>query len=182
MKKTNPLSVSDIEGLCVTLRYWLKVPTDSCFPIIKLLNDLYYKGFINIQYMSDDDKIFEKDTPAKYNPIDNFIYIKESILEDLDNNKFSANFTLAHEFFHYIQHKLLGFNFEEVEKCLAFEDPEWQANEFAGQLLIPTKYVKNNYSVDYVAQKFKVSKICVLTRKLNYQKRQKIKYLYGVSV
>lgn len=76
--------------------------------------------------------MFEEDTPAKYNLIDNFIYVKISVLEEVEAKEYRANFTLAHEFFYYIQCQVLGFSFEEVDPCLHYVRAEWQADEFAG--------------------------------------------------
>ena len=47
------------------------------------------------------------------------------VLEELEKHEYRANFTLAHELFHYFQCQVLGFEFEEVENCPSFEDPEW---------------------------------------------------------
>ena len=39
-----------------------------------------------------------------------------------------------------MQAQVLNFKFEEVSEVKSFMDPEWQANEFAAQLLIPEEY------------------------------------------
>ena len=102
-----------------------------------------------------------------YNPVDNFIYVKESVLKELEEKEYRANFTLAHELFHFIQCKILGFEFEEVECCKSYEDVEWQANEFAAQLLIPEKYaLAQNYDVQFIMEKFEVSEIFANTRRI----------------
>ena len=36
--------------------------------------------------------MFEEDTPAKYNLIDNFIYVKISVLEEVEAKEYRANF------------------------------------------------------------------------------------------
>lgn len=177
MKKTNPLSISDIEKIAYIIRRIFKISNDEAFPIFDILEFFYEKGALTIQYLDNDDPIFEKDTPAKYNPIDNFIYLKTSVLEEIENCEYRSNFTLAHEFFHFIQFHVLKFEFEEVDKCLSYEDPEWQANEFAGQLLIPKTYLEAvDYDPKLIAEKFKVSEICAVTRRLKFKKRQETYY------
>ena len=121
--------------------------------------------------MDNNDALFADNIPAFYNSYDNFIYIKESVLEEYENKEYRSNFTLAHELFHFIQHKVLGFDFEEVDSCVTYCDPEWQANEFAGQLLIPEEFI--DLETEQLINKFHVSEYCVLTRKLKYKKRQK---------
>ena len=73
--------------------------------------------------------------------------------------------------FHFIQNIALRFEFEECDKCKYYEDVDWQANEFAGQLLIPTKYI--DLSENELQEMFHVSLECVLTRKTKAKKRQK---------
>lgn len=171
MKKTRPLKVSDIEYMANDFRRGLGIKPSSPFPILEVLEKLSCEGCFSIQYLEDNDPLFEENEQAKYSPIDNYIYIKESVLVELENGNYRANFTLAHEFFHYIQCKVLFFTFEEVEKCCCYEDAEWQANEFAAQILIPTRYIEKNVNSNILAEIFKVSISCVTTRKLYYQRR-----------
>ena len=141
MKKTNPLKIVEIENYANNLRRELDIPSNSPFPVLKVIEKFHNDGLLTIQYLEDDDPLFEEDTTAKYNPSENFIYVKESVLEELENHEYRANFTLAHELFHYFQCQVLGFEFEEVANCRSFEDSEWQADEFAAQLLVTTKYI-----------------------------------------
>ncbi|MGM9970912.1 MAG: ImmA/IrrE family metallo-endopeptidase [Anaeroplasmataceae bacterium] len=173
MKKTNPLKIVEIEMIANNLRREFGISLDSHFPILEIIEELHNNGLLTIQYMEDTDSIFEANTPAKYNPIDNFIYVKESVLEELENKEYRANFTLAHELFHYFECKVLGFSFEEVETCPSYCNPEWQANEFAGQLLIPTYFIEGNYETLLLAKKFHVTEECVLTRKLYFERRNR---------
>lgn len=175
MKKTNPLKIVEIENYANNLRKELGIPSNSFFPVLEVMEKFHVDGLLTIQYLEDDDSLFEDDTPAKYNPADNFIYVKESVLEELEKHEYRANFTLAHELFHYFQCQVLGFEFEEVENCPSFEDPEWQADEFAAPLLVPTKYVVGDCDTKLVAEMFNVSESCVVTRKLYYERRLKRK-------
>ena len=64
----------------------------------------------------------------------------------------------------YLQKHILRFDLEEVDERKTYEDPEWQANEFAGELLVPKKYL--DLSDEELVERFKVSLECVLTRKV----------------
>ena len=175
MKKTNPLKIVEIENYANNLRRELDIPSNSPFPVLDIIEEFHDDGLLTIQYLEDEHFIFEDDTPAKYNLADNFIYVKESVLEELENHEYRANFTLAHELFHYFQCQVLGFEFEEVENCPSFEDPEWQADEFAAQLLVSTKYIVGDCDTRLLAEIFNVSESCVVTRKLYYERRLKRK-------
>lgn len=172
MKKTNPISIKEIEIISSNLRNHFNIQEDSFFPILDIIQYLEDIDLLTIQIMDDDDEMFQCNDVAFYNAIDNFIYIKESVLEDYDNSDYRSNFTLAHELFHFLQYKILNFNVTEVEKCETYCDPEWQANEFAGQLLIPTKYI--DLEVEEIMKKFHVTEHCALTRKLKSIKRKKV--------
>ena len=124
--------------------------------------------------MEDNNPIFEHENEiAKYSPYDNFIYIKESTIGEYETGNYRSSFTLAHEFFHFLQYKILEFDFINVEQCKPFEDAEWQANEFAGQLLIPSVFL--DLKDEELSEKFHVSIECAATRKLYSQKRINLK-------
>ena len=174
MKKTNPLSIKKIEKIANNLRIKFGIPNFSAFQIFEIIEYFHLNGILTLQILDDNNQLFESNTPVKYNPIDNFIYIKESVLYELETNEYRSNFTLAHELFHFIQNKILNFHFEEVQSCPCYCNAEWQANEFAGQLLIPTECLKNNFDYKKIAETLQVSEECSLTRLLYYKKRLKI--------
>ena len=95
MRKTNPLKIVEIENIANKVRREFGVSLDSPFPILEVLEKLHYGGLLTIQYKEDDDPMFEENTPAKYNPIDNFIYVKISVLEEVETNEYRANFTFC---------------------------------------------------------------------------------------
>lgn len=171
MIKTSPLSVKTIEKIAKEVRESFNIKLDEAFPILDYLNHLFYKGELGIQIIDDDDLYLDKKTVALYNASDNFIYLKESVIEEVDNGIYRSNFTLAHELFHYIQAQIFKFDFYEVETRKAYEDPEWQANEFAGELLLPKAFLVDD-DIDFLASHFKVSKECVLTRKVKKKRRE----------
>ena len=170
MIKTNPLSVDSIKSITSSIREQYGIAKDQAFPILDVLNKLFDDNYLSIQLLEDDDPYLDKDTPALYNAKDNFIYLKESVIVEIENGNYRSNFTLAHEFFHYLQNQILGFSFEEVEDRKPYEDPEWQANEFAGELLLPKEFLDNDD--EYLASHFQVSMECVLTRKVKQNKRE----------
>ena len=102
---------------------------------------------------------------------DEYFPVLEIIDKLYEDGIYRSTFTLCHEFFHYVQSQLLKFEFEEVENCKSYEDIDWQANEFAGQILIPTEYI--DYDEEYIQKNFHVSLECVLTRKAKSKKRAK---------
>lgn len=86
MKKTNPLKIYEIENYANNLRKELDIPSNSSFPILDVIEKFHGDGLLTIQYLEDDNPLLEKDTPAKYNPAENYIYVKESVLEELEKS------------------------------------------------------------------------------------------------
>ena len=170
MIKTNPLSVEKIGVIAREIRNSYKIKEDEAFPILEYLSHLFGRGELGIQIIDDRDNYLDDKTVALYNAMDNFIYIKESVIYEVENENYRSNFTLAHELFHYLQNQILRFNFEEVAERKTYEDPEWQANEFAGELLVPKKYLDLND--EELVERFKVSLECALTRKIKKKKRE----------
>ena len=64
--------------------------------------------------------------------------------------------TMAHELFHLLHHEKSNISFARSENVETFRDPEWQADAFGGELLIPHDMVKG-MSPEEVATKCKVS-------------------------
>jgi len=170
MIKTNPLSINNIKTLAKEIRKLYNVKLSEPFPIMEFLDSLVDKNKLTIQVLDNNDPYLDEKTLALYNPTDNFIYMKESVLEEYDNKIYRANFTLAHELFHFLQAQVLNFSFEEVEKCEAYEEAEWQANEFAGELLLPYEYINDKDEI--LSKHFHVSLECVYTKKVNILKRK----------
>ena len=71
MKKTDPLKIVEIENYANNLRRELDIPSNSPFPVLKVIEKFHKDGLLTIQYLEDDDPLFEEDTPAKYNPSEN---------------------------------------------------------------------------------------------------------------
>lgn len=170
MIKTNPLSVKEIERLANVFRLNYNINNDDAFPILDVIDDMFENKILSLQVLDDDNPILDEMVPACYVPKENFIYVKESVLEEYETDNYRSAFTLCHELFHYVQAQVLKFDFEEVETCKTYEDIDWQANEFAGQLLIPTSFIEEDS--EKLIEMFHVSLECVLTRKAKYKQRK----------
>lgn len=171
MRKTNPQTVESIKKLANDLRVSCNVSPDTFFPIKDYILSLHNKGELTYQILEDDDPLFGNDelTLAFYSDKDNTIYVKDKVDAGSEENDYRSNFTLAHELFHYMQVKLLDCKFEEVDRTESYMDPEWQADEFAGQLLIPEEYT--NLSDEEISERFHVSLECAAYRKLKKKNR-----------
>ena len=84
-------------------------------------------------------------------PERNEINIREDVYEKAYNGSGRDRLTIAHELFHLLQHTSDNVCFARngSAETPAYRNPEWQANAFGGELLIPHKLI-NGLSVNEI--------------------------------
>ena len=126
----------------------------------------------DFRVMSDDDKVFENKEEAYTNTSTGIIYIKQSVMEKACRRSFNrAAFTLIHELGHFLLHYVqedvkLARVSDEVD-VPPYCDPEWQANVFASEFLMPfneckkltPSEIRKNYHVSTQASEVRYNKI-----------------------
>ena len=106
-----------------------------------------------------------------YSVLDNTIYVKEYVYIECANNVGRSRFTLTHELAHFILFKLLGFAINNTDiNPKTYEQPEWQADTLAAELLVPYDDTKN-YTVEEIMTECNVSEECAI---VVYRKRKKL--------
>ena len=85
------------------------------------------------------------------------IQISEDVYERACEGSGRDRLTMAHELFHLLQHTRENISFARMEgKAKTYMDPEWQADAFGGELLIP-KELTGGMSAPEIAIKCGVS-------------------------
>lgn len=150
-------SEAEIFKLASTVRADLKITADD-FPIIEFLElgmPQFFDGFI-----------FEVGTMAQMGsnhgltiPAENVIRLREDVYERCCEGRGRDRFTAAHELGHYLMHRNAPIKFHRAEqgRLPAYLDSEWQANRFAGGLLMPEPLMRACNSLHEVTQRFGVS-------------------------
>ena len=88
------------------------------------------------------------------------ILIREDVYLGALENKGRDRMTIGHEIGHLILHNEESVSFaREFEEPKTYEDPEWQAKAFAGELLIPFEFAVENPSIS------KIAEVCGVSRK-----------------
>lgn len=171
-----PASVANIRNYAnFTRSYIIGTSFKRSLNMVKTLDILTFKLAkynFNYQILDDNDGIFEKCEEAKTDIINGTIYIKQSIYEEAYSEKYCrANFTIAHEIGHFILHRVLNLiSFSRVANTnqkKPYEDPEWQANTFASELLMPYEEcldlnpnrIRRRYHVTQAAAQTRYNKI-----------------------
>lgn len=112
----------------------------------------------------DDDQL-EAGVQAQTDIIKNTIYIKESVYEGAIKNNGRDRMTIAHEILHLILHQPVALTlYRRTDDLPVYKNPEWQAECFAGELLMPYDQIKDMTEEEIVEQ-CKVSE-----RAAHYQK------------
>lgn len=148
--KTTPVSKKKLKDLAIKFRNDFGVQ-GLLFPVLDIIDDLHCQGLINLLIVDDDCELLSSDEIALYELNSNTMYIKYSVFQEASNDVGRSRFTLAHELSHYLL--LYVLNFEVIEtndEIKAYEDPEWQADNLAGELLAPYELTKDFTASEYM--------------------------------
>lgn len=144
MYKANPVSRDDIRRYVRDIRRKLGYENTLCFPIVEMLEIVLPKLFPNFNY-----EILPKsemgNKHGETNPSQEWIHIRADVYEGACNGNGRDRLTIAHEIGHFLLHSPSNVSLcqiEPQEKLKAYEDPEWQANAFGGELLAPSYLIK----------------------------------------
>lgn len=131
-------------------------------PIVDILEWLDTEGIIQLDVLEQKEM---GDTAAELQPIMHrlpVLYLNESVYELACNDDNFGRFTIAHELGHYFLHSNQWPAYARSQESTdhkAFEDSEWQANTFAGELLVDSRTVMQLcHSVNDVMHVYGVSR------------------------
>lgn len=139
--KVKPLSRKKIREIAKKIRKICGIQDNQEFPVIIFLEFVLEK----FDYTYDICPKSElKSEYAKTIPSQKILKIRQDVYERAINRVPRDIFTIAHEIGHAILHDdiqeiALARNDEEIK---AYENPEWQANTFAGELIAPSDTVR----------------------------------------
>ena len=164
----DPLSRKDIRGMAYRFRKFLGLENELDFPIVKVIELLSNSGVFNLEICTVDEM------GTKYGetiPSENLIKLREDTYEKAcEGDRFSRS-TCAHELGHWlIGHSEETVSFcrkeEDLRKRRAYEDPEWQANCFSGELFV-SKHLVEGMTIDEIVEK------CGVTPSMAYYQLEK---------
>lgn len=109
------------------------------FPIVEFVEEVFCDGF---EVCSKEE--MGNNHGLSY-PDQGIIRIREDVYEGAVRGNGWNRFTIAHEVGHMALHCNVGFarSVSANEELKPFEDSEWQADNFAGELLAPVGLIKN---------------------------------------
>lgn len=141
--RAEALSRKDIRDLAHKIRDKFGLTNCLYFPIVEVLDIL--SEYFGIHYEIVEDYELSKTVHADTDPNTGHIRIKESVYKGAINGQGRDRFTIAHEIGHALLLWHFGIKFTRVSqihpKIPAYEDPEWHASCFAGELLMDNRLI-----------------------------------------
>lgn len=164
--KAAPLSREQIANIAHMVRKLLGIDDDVYYVNIMKVVEITLKKLIpqfDIIVIPDENM----SAMAVTYPDEDIMIIKESVYNGAVKGNGRDRFTLAHELAHYILHNDVSICFARgSEEVKVYENPEWQADVFAGEFLMLRKLIYNE-NPEYISVK------CGVSRKAaNYQHKK----------
>jgi len=132
--------------------------------VVLLLEKMQNDDLVEIEILDPEDALF--DFAVAFPDIET-IHIPTGIYVGAADNNGHFRFTIAHEIGHINLHKGQGIESDEHK---IYEDSEWQADIFASELLIDSRILNINDSVERVSRCFNVSEAAAASRLLRERK------------
>jgi len=166
---TAPMSKRDIILLANAYRKRAGYSNESPIDICKFLENELPSQCPWVNYEYDDGTLLNREIYAQTDIVTGTIRIKNDVYIRAVNGIPRDRFTIAHEAAHSILHTGQNPLFKEYGSVRPFEDPEWQANVFAAELLAPCKICKD-LSIPEIVTRYNVSATVARIQKENGEK------------
>jgi len=149
------LSRKNIRELTMRVRGICGLQEELYFPITKFIERILPEIMNGFDYRILP-KTEMRDTYGMMNTVSNIMVIREDVYDGAVAGIPRHRFTLCHELGHFILHQpsFVSFARGSIPK---YCQPEWQANTFAGELMVPYHLAKN-MTVSEISAKCGISK------------------------
>lgn len=145
-----PRSRADIRKMANKLRELVGFNDELYFPIVEFVEWILANPDNGIDFeILDPDEMM--DTYGTTNTGANKMRIRSDVYDGACEGNARDRFTFCHEVGHYFLHQPEAISFARGA-IPRYQDPEWQANTFAGELMAPYSLVKG-MSVTEIAEK-----------------------------
>ncbi len=139
-----PLSRKDIREMAGFIRKVADQENEIYFDIVRFLDIKLPKIDPGFTLIVDEEAVLGECHGLTY-PDRNEIHIRDDVYNRACDGNGRDRLTMAHELFHLLQHTKDNISYARMgsdAKIEAFRSPEWQANAFGGELLVPFRLAK----------------------------------------
>lgn len=105
----------------------------------------------------------------------NSIIFREDVYEGACNGNRRDRFTACHEFAHFLMHRDVKFARSREDTDKIYTDSEWQADEFAGTLMLSARHIHLFADADAAAEGCNMNPVAARVMWSKYAKEGKIK-------
>jgi hypothetical protein len=156
--KVKPRNTKQVRKVASTLHEVFSLNTNESIDVISLIDIDIPKKLEGFHYEVVPDKEMGN-YAGLYYPAEMKMELKESVYDGACSGNGQDKFTIAHEIGHMILHsdEVALAKTTSDSKPRIFEDSEWQADQFAAELLMPFNEVVSLNSPEEIQEKFKVS-------------------------
>lgn len=156
--KSEPMSRKRIREIAERLKKLLKIPVDQPYVDVTKVLELICDEYPEFSFEIVNDDFFEDGVQAKSDVERNKIYLRESVYNGAAMNNGRDRITVAHEIFHILLHQQKTMTLYRRNQGImkVYENPEWQAECFAGEFLMSYNCIKN-MNIQEIQEKCKVS-------------------------
>lgn len=152
-----PLSRKQIRNLAFELRKIMGCDDEPYFPIVHFIEWILANPEDDMRMGFEVVEPFEmEDTYGTTNTSRNIMRIRSDVYEGAVQNNPRDRFTLCHELGHYILHQPENISYARGD-IPTYQNPEWQANTFAAELMAPANLVKD-MSIEEIARRCGMSR------------------------
>ena len=166
-------SRANIRANVLRIRKALGYEKEFYFPIVEFLEIQYVKYDPDFNLIVVEDDELESGVQALAIPEEHTIKVKQSVYNGAVDGTGVHRLSLAHEFGHLIMHceqsPIILQRNTSHRKLRAFEDPDWQAEVFGAELLVPHNLI-GGVPADVIAKMCGVSLKCANCQIKNYNK------------
>lgn len=165
-----PLSLVDIMGWSKAVRTHLNLPQEE-FPISEFFEWALPELMPGFQLLIGTQAELGNNHGLTI-PDKQQIWLRTDVYDGMVDGLGRDRFTACHELGHLLLHKNVKMSFHRSQKDLQrFRCSEWQADSFAGTLLMPIDAMKNCRSLNEVTQRFGVSRDAAATQNRIYARK-----------
>lgn len=154
--RAEPLSRKDISFLAYKTRNILDLSDTEPFPIMEFIECVLPQVDLDFILEIETYKVMKGCNGLTY-PSEHHMILREDVYVGAVKGEGRDRFTVCHELGHYLLHTTDRVALARTQGVIpAYADPEWQANAFAADLLIPP-YSITGLSINDIADRYKVS-------------------------
>lgn len=143
-------SRAEIVGLAARVRAIFCRADVSCVPIIEILEFMMPKVIPSFIFDVWDREEMGADEGRLF-PGKQLLVLRRDVYDGACMGDGRSRFTACHEFGHYILHHDLPFSMARADFQPVYRDAEWQADTFAGFLMMPQAHAQRFQSVSQAA-------------------------------